>query len=292
MEIESFLSQLWLERGLARATLDAYRRDLEQFERWLERDLATAVEADLHAYLAHRYEVGHSPRSVMRFLSAVRGFYRRLFEQGTIAEDPTAHLTSPKLGRPLPDTLTEEDVQALLEAPNTESPQHDPVGFRDRAMLETLYATGLRVSELVGLTLPALNRTRGTVQVVGKGDKERLVPVGAVAMDWLERYLDEARPLLTVGKPTDALFPSRRGRAMTRQTFWHAVKRYAAAAGIADISPHTLRHAFATHLINHGADLRAVQLMLGHADLTTTQIYTHVARDRLRRLHAQHHPRG
>ncbi len=291
--IDAHLDHLWLERGLSQATLTGYRQDLAAFARWLDRDLATATEADLQSYLAGRLAAKASARSVARFLSAARGFYRRAVETGSMAADPTANLTSPLLGRPLPGSLSEEEVERLLAAPNCEDPIVEPGPFRDRVMLELLYATGLRVTELVTLRLSALNQRRGTVQVVGKGGKERLVPVGEVALDWVARYLATARPQLLKGRPSDALFPSNRGTAMTRQTFWHAIKRHAAAAGIdRAISPHTLRHAFATHLVNHGADLRAVQLMLGHADLSTTQIYTHVARDRLKRLHAEHHPRG
>lgn len=219
----------------------------------------------------------------------MRGFYRHQVRRERIGADPSASLSLPKLGRPLPDTLTESEVEALLAAPDVT----DPVGLRDRAMLELLYATGLRVSELVGLSTTAVNLRQGVLRVVGKGSKERLVPVGQTALDWVLRYASEARPSLIIGRPTSALFPSRRGQMMTRQTFWHAIKRHARAAGIIrDISPHTLRHAFATHLLNHGADLRAVQMMLGHADLSTTQIYTHVASARLKDLHRAHHPRG
>ena len=287
--IDAYLDHLWLEHGLARATLAGYRRDLEGFARWLERDLAGASEADLHRYLAERLSGGCSPRTIARFLSAARGYYRRAVETGASAVDPTANVSRPLLGRPLPGSLSEAEVERLLATPDCDAPG----GFRDRVMLELLYATGLRVSELVGLTVPAVNLRRGTVQVVGKGGKERLVPVGEVALDWVRRYLGAARLDLLGGRASDALFPSNRGTAMTRQTFWHAIKRYALRAGIdRAISPHTLRHAFATHLVNHGADLRAVQLMLGHADLSTTQIYTHVARQRLKELHAEHHPRG
>ena len=282
-----------MERGLSRATLAGYRRDLEGFANWLGRDLSTAKESDLQDYLAARLAERRSPRSAARFLSAARGFYRRAVDVGIVAVDPTANLSRPLLGRPLPGTLSEDEVERLLAMPKSDDPLNEPGGLRDRAMLETLYATGLRVSELVSLTLAALNLRRGTVQVVGKGGKERLVPLGQSAIDWIERYLASARPAILKGRASSALFVSNRAQAMTRQTFWHIVKRYAAAAGIdRDISPHTLRHAFATHLVNHGADLRAVQLMLGHADLSTTQIYTHVARDRLKRLHAEHHPRG
>lgn len=291
--IDAHLDHLWLERGLARATLAAYRQDLASLAAWLGRDIATATEADLQAFLAARLAERRSPRTMARFLAAARSFFRRAVETGALARDPTANLPGPLLGRPLPGSLSEAEVERLLRAPRSDDPDAAPGPYRDRVMLELLYATGLRVSELVSLPVAALNTRRGTVQVVGKGAKERLVPVGEVALDWLARYLRACRPRILGGRVSDALFPSNRGSAMTRQTFWHAVKRYAAIAGIdRDISPHTLRHAFATHLVNHGADLRAVQLMLGHADLSTTQIYTHVARDRLKRLHAEHHPRG
>ena len=293
LTIDAHLDRLWLEHGLSRATLDGYRRDLAGFARWLGRDLCSASEADLHRYLADRLDKGRSPRTVARFQSAARSFYRRAVDAGFSQQDPTANLSRPLLGRPLPGSLSQDEVERLLAAPPCEEPLKSPATFRDRVMLELLYATGLRVSELIGLTVPAVNLRRGTVQVVGKGGKERLVPVGEVALDWVRRYLAEARPALLGQRPSDALFPSNRGTAMTRQTFWHAIKRYAAMAGIERaISPHTLRHAFATHLVDHGADLRAVQLMLGHADLSTTQIYTHVARQRLQELHAEHHPRG
>ncbi|MYB36983.1 MAG: site-specific tyrosine recombinase XerD [Gammaproteobacteria bacterium] len=291
--IDRHLDSLWLERGLGRATLNAYRQDLEGLQAWLERDPAEASEADLRDYMASRLEAGHSARSISRFLSAARGLYRKLVEDGVLDRDPSANLDRPRLGRPLPATLSEREVERLLNAPDSSDPTGNPIGFRDRTMLETLYATGLRVSELVGLTLSSFSDRRGTVQVIGKGGRERLTPVGEVALDWLRQYLALARPVLLRGRASDVLFPSNRSVAMTRQTFWHAVKRHAAVAGIdRSISPHTLRHAFATHLVNHGADLRVVQLMLGHADLSTTQIYTHVARARLKELHAEHHPRG
>jgi len=291
--IDAHLDHLWMQRGLSRATLAGYRRDLVGFANWLDRDLATARESDLQAYLAKRLAEQRSPRTVARFLSSARSFYRHAVDSGAMSTDPTANLSRPLLGRPLPGSLTEDEVEALLAAPKSDDPHNAPAGFRDRTMLETLYATGLRVSELVSLTLTSMNVTRGTVQVIGKGGKERLVPVGETAIDWIERYVRSARPEILKRRTSSALFVSNRAQAMTRQTFWHIVKRYARAAGIdREISPHTLRHAFATHLVNHGADLRAVQLMLGHADLSTTQIYTHVARDRLKRLHAEHHPRG
>jgi integrase/recombinase XerD len=291
--IDAYLDDLWLQRGLAANSLAAYRRDLQQFARWLAtrggRGLDRVTEADVLDYLAMLHADGYSARSSARLLSCLRGFYRHLAGRARMTRDPTLLIRQPKLGRSLPGVLTEAEVEALLEAPDCE----DPLGLRDRAMLELLYATGLRISELVGLRLSMLNARQGVVRVVGKGGKERLVPIGEEALACLARYLAAGRVLLLRGAASDVLFPSRLGRAMTRQTFWHAIKRYATAAGIArSISPHTLRHAFATHLVNHGADLRAVQLMLGHADLSTTQIYTQVAQQRLKALHAAHHPRG
>ncbi|MEE3157664.1 MAG: site-specific tyrosine recombinase XerD, partial [Pseudomonadota bacterium] len=245
--------------------------------------------ADLMAYLGWRLAAGYQARSSARMLSCVRSFYRYLLRQQLISEDPTRDVAMPKLGRPLPKSLSEADVERLLAAPDTE----DSLGLRDRCMLEVLYATGLRVSELVGLRLDQLNLRQGVVRVTGKGSKERLVPLGEEAMSWLEQYLHSARIQLLAGKPSDVLFPSRLGQMMTRQTFWHRIKHHALTAGIrSNLSPHTLRHAFATHLLNHGADLRVVQMLLGHSDLSTTQIYTHIARQRLHDLHAQHHPRG
>lgn len=287
--IDAYLDELWLERGLSPNTLAAYRRDLTALARAVPRPLLTLSPQDLLDCLAARFQSGYRARSSARWLSCVRGFYRHQVFKGRLAVDPSAELALPKLGRPLPGALTEREVQALLMAPDTD----DPVGLRDRAMLELLYASGLRISELVGLTMTSLNRRQGVVRVTGKGNKERLVPVGQEALRWIDDYLARGRPALVRGRPSGALFPSRLGRVMTRQTFWHAVKRYAHAAGIPrEISPHTLRHAFATHLLNHGADLRAVQMMLGHADLSTTQIYTHVAQARLKELHQTHHPRG
>ncbi len=255
----------------------------------LKRDPLTATEADLLECLALRHRQGYRASSAARWLSSVKGFYRHAAGRGRIGADPSAHLEHPKLGRRLPGSLSEAEVRALLAAPRLD----DPIGLRDKAMLELLYASGLRISELVGLTMSAVNARQGIVRIVGKGGKERLVPMGQEAMRWLERYLRDGRPGINGSGATAALFPSRRGAHMTRQNFWHAVKRYAVKAGIdRSISPHTLRHAFATHLINHGADLRAVQMMLGHADLSTTQIYTHVAQARLKDLHRAHHPRG
>ncbi len=291
--IEHWLDAAWMEKGLSDQSLTSYRRDLMQFAHWLgENEGCSLVQCELHhvrGFLAERYRRGFSARSVSRQLSALRGFYRWLKREGRMDADPTLQVERPQVGRPLPKTLTEADVEALLVAPDTST----PLGLRDRAMLEVLYATGLRVSELVGLTLYQVNTRQGVVRVLGKGDKERLVPLGDEALDWLQRYLREGRSLLLGTRSSDALFPGRRGRAMTRQTFWHRLRKMATQAGITPaLSPHTLRHAFATHLLNHGADLRVVQLLLGHTDLSTTQIYTHVAQQRLAELHAVHHPRA
>lgn len=290
--IEAFLDALWMEHGLSDNTLAAYRGDLNALAGWLAQHgghMLGAGRGDLLAYLAEKVGQGARPRSTARLLSSIRRFYRQQLREGRIDEDPSALIDAPKLGRPLPKALTEEEVEGLLAAP----PLDDPVGLRDRAMLEALYASGLRVSELVGLSLGQVNSRQGVVRVLGKGSKERLVPLGEEALDWLARYLAEARPELVRGRLSDALFPTRRGGAMTRQAFWYLIKRYAGQAGIRKpLSPHTLRHSFATHLLNHGADLRVVQMLLGHSDLSTTQIYTHVARERLKSLHASHHPRG
>nr|WP_283939587.1 MULTISPECIES: site-specific tyrosine recombinase XerD [Pseudomonas] len=290
--IDRFLDALWLEKGLADNTRLAYGSDLALFNGWLgEQDvsLERAGRELILDHLAWRLAQGYKARSTARFLSGVRGFYRYCLREGLIAEDPTLQVELPQLGKPLPKSLSEADVEALLAAPETE----DPLGLRDRAMLEVLYACGLRVSELVGLTLEQLNLRQGVVRVFGKGSKERLVPLGEEAIVWLERYLRNARDDLLGGRPSDVLFPSLRGEQMTRQTFWYRIKHHAKVAGIGkSLSPHTLRHAFATHLLNHGADLRVVQMLLGHSDLSTTQIYTHIARARLQELHAQHHPRG
>lgn len=288
--IDDYLEEVWLAKGLSDNTLAAYRRDLSALATFLApTSLLDAESGQLFAYLGERFEEGYATRSAARALSCIRGFYRHALAQGRLSQDPSASLTQPKLARGLPKTMTEQDVERLLSAPDLSK----PMGLRDRAMLELLYATGLRITELVTLTSGALNKRQGAVRVIGKGGKERLVPVGGVALDWLERYEREALPLLDPDALSSALFPSNRKRAMTRQTFWHAIKRYAAIAGIStSISPHTLRHAFATHLLNHGADLRAVQMMLGHADLSTTQIYTHVAKARLKSMHKEHHPRG
>ena len=281
-----------MERGLSENTLAAYRRDLQALSCWARaqgRAPDRLSRADLQAYLGEHFARARSPRSAARSLSCLRNFYRHLLREGWRSDDPTLELHGPKQGRPLPNTLSERDVEALLGAPDP----HDTLGLRDRCMLEVLYACGLRVSELVGLTLNQLSLNQGVLRVLGKGGKERLLPIGEEALHWLQRYLREARRELLGAPPSEVLFPSRRGTPMTRQTFWHRIKRHARRADIrAPISPHVLRHAFATHLVNHGADLRVVQLLLGHSDLSTTQIYTHVARARLRRLHERHHPRA
>jgi len=292
-QIERFLDALWMERGLSDNTLAAYRNDLTQFSHWLaQHDIShlLVVERDhLTDYLALRSEQQRSPRSSARLLSSLRRFYTWARRERLIAEDPTRLLAAPKLGRPLPDSLSESDVEKLLAAPDTRT----VLGLRDRTMLELLYATGLRVSELVNLQDHQINLRQGVVRVIGKGQKERLVPMGEVAVDWLRRFLNEARPDLAAGQANSVLFLTQRKAGMTRQAFWYLIKRYARQVGIrAALSPHTLRHAFATHLLNHGADLRAVQMLLGHSNISTTQIYTHVARARLQALHAQHHPRG
>ena len=290
--IDRFLDALWLEKGLSDNTRDAYRSDLALFNGWLDERGARLVEAGREVILDHlawRLANGYKARSTARLLSGLRGFYRYLLREGLIEIDPTLRVEMPHLGRPLPKALSEADVEALLTAPDT----GDPLGLRDRAMLELLYATGLRVTELVSLRLEQVNPRQGVLRTFGKGNKERLVPLGDEAMHWLERYLRHGRGLLLGDKVSDVVFPSLRGEQMTRQTFWHRIKLHAKTAGIASsISPHTLRHAFATHLLNHGADLRTVQLLLGHSDLSTTQIYTHIARARLQELHAKHHPRG
>jgi integrase/recombinase XerD len=283
---------MWLEKGLSANTRAAYSSDLELFNGWLlERGIAlpSAGHGLILDHLAWRLNSGYQARSTARLLSGLRGFYRFLLREGLITQDPTLQVELPQLGRPLPKSLSEADVEALLAAPEVT----EPLGLRDRAMLEVLYACGLRVTELISLTLEQVNLRQGVLRVFGKGSKERLVPLGEEAMHWIERYVREARGFLLAGKPSDVLFPSLRGEQMTRQTFWHRIKHHARVAGITkSLSPHTLRHAFATHLLNHGADLRVVQMLLGHSDLSTTQIYTHVARARLQELHAKHHPRG
>jgi integrase/recombinase XerD len=291
--IERFADALWMERGLSANTLAAYQTDLRQTADWLHDQarvgLLTARRGDLLAYLASLAAGGATPRTAARRLSTMRQFYRLALREAWINIDPSAQIEAPKLGRPLPKSLTEQEVEALLAAPEV----NEPEGLRDRAMLELLYASGLRVSELVGLALEQISLSQGVVRVIGKGGKERLVPLGDEAADWIRRYQQSARPDLLGQRWCDALFVTRRGEGMTRQAFWYRIRKHARAAGITKhLSPHTLRHAFATHLVNHGADLRVVQLLLGHSDLSTTQIYTHVARERLKSLHAEHHPRG
>jgi integrase/recombinase XerD len=284
--LDAFCDALWLEDGLAQNTIAAYRADLEQLDAFLAGDLLAADEARIFAFLAAKQ--GRAS-SAARRVSSLKRFYRYCLREGMMRADPTLKLDPPKRTPRFPKTLSEDDVEALLASPSTRL----PIGLRDRAMLETLYATGLRVSELVALKLHAVNLQAGVARVLGKGSKERLVPLGEEAVHWIERYLREARPALKGRREPDALFITARGAGMTRQAFWHLIRRYGARAIPGKrLSPHVLRHAFATHLINHGADLRVVQLLLGHADISTTQIYTHVARERLKQLHAKHHPRG
>jgi len=292
-ELERFTTALWLERGLSDNTREAYSRDVQGLNAWLldqcRGDALTASESDVQAYLGARLSRGSSHRSISRLLSSLRSFYQYFVREGDISSDPTQHLDRPKPSRPLPKSLSESEVDQLLNAPDTSV----MVEHRDLAMLEVLYASGLRVSELVGLTLPQLSLNQGVVRVFGKGGKERLVPLGEAAIETVTDYLGSTRQALLRDRQSDVLFPSNRGKVMTRQTFWYRIKIYAKRAGIdPNLSPHTLRHAFATHLINHGADLRVVQMLLGHSDLTTTQIYTHVARSRMQALHEKHHPRG
>ncbi|HEY4374610.1 MAG TPA: site-specific tyrosine recombinase XerD [Burkholderiales bacterium] len=292
--IDEFCDALWLEDGLAKLSLEAYRRDLSQLAQWLGargKDLAGAGESDLSGYISARFAAGAKGSSANRRLSALRRLYRWMVRQGKRGSDPTANLDSAKQALRFPKVLSEANVEELLAAPDL----GNPVGLRDRAMLELLYASGLRVSELVTVKTVEVSLTDNVVRITsGKGGKTRLVPFGEEAADWINRYLEEARPALLGGRPADALFVTARGTEMTRHNFWHAVKKYGAVAGIAaaSLSPHTLRHAFATHLLNHGADLRVVQMLLGHSDISTTQIYTHVAQARLKELHARHHPRG
>ena len=290
--VDRFAEALWMENGLSENTLSAYRRDLWGLAAWLaERriPLPEASAADLLGFLASRYQNGRALRSSARMLSSMRRFYRYLVRDGQRGDDPTADIESPTMDRPLPHTLSEAEVEALLNAPDIS----EPVELRDRAMLELLYASGLRISELVALSPERINMNQGVVRVAGKGGKERLVPVGDEAIMWIQRYNQEGRPKLLRGKSIDRLFVSRKAGGITRQAFWYRLRQYAVRADIrGHLSPHTLRHAFATHLVNHGADLRVVQMLLGHSDLSTTQIYTHVARERLKQLHQTHHPRG
>lgn len=291
-ELDRFTDSLWLEHGLARNTLSGYRSDLALFAAWLvDRSvpLARAQASDLAAYLA-QFSLRAKPASQRRLLATWRRYYHHLLANREISEDPTLMLDPPMPSQRFPKTLSEAQVEALLAAPDVDTPQ----GLRDRCMLEVIYAAGLRVSELIGLKLFAVSLAQGVVQVMGKGNKERLVPLGEIAADWIVRYVREARPALLAGHSCDEIFVTRFGCGMTRQMFWRIIKQNAIIAGIPveRISPHTLRHAFATHLLNHGADLRVVQLLLGHADISTTQVYTHVARERLKQLHAKHHPRA
>ncbi|HWW78796.1 MAG TPA: site-specific tyrosine recombinase XerD [Steroidobacteraceae bacterium] len=290
--VSRFLDAVWMERGLSTNTLAAYRADLTALSRWLserQTPMMRTTRADLQDFIAYRVTAGARPRSTARQLSSFRRFFRYLMREGVIREDPTAQIAMPKIGRSLPKSLSEEEVESLLGAPLVS----DPLGNRDRTMLEVLYATGLRVSELVNLRHGQVNTTQGVIRILGKGNRERLIPLGEEAMRWLKDFAQGSRSEILLERQTDYLFPTRRGDRMTRQAFWHIIKRYARKAGIAkELSPHTLRHAFATHLLNHGADLRVVQMLLGHSDLSTTQIYTHVARERLKELHSAHHPRG
>lgn len=290
--IDAYLDAIWMERGLSQNSLESYGRDLKIFTEWLKPqgvNLLNVERRHIQMFLSYRFEQGLSARTTARHLSCLRGFYGHFLRQKNIQEDPTALVDNPKIGRPLPKSLSEEDVEALLASPDVE----DFLGLRDRTMLEVLYASGLRVTELVSLRLHEVNLRQGVVRVFGKGSKERLVPLGDEAMSWLDRYIKNSRPVLLKQVQSDVLFVSTRARQMARQTFWHRLKRHAKHAGInKPVSPHTLRHAFATHLLNHGADLRVVQLLLGHSDLSTTQIYTHVANSRMKALHAEHHPRG
>ena len=292
--ILQFIDHLWMENGLSENTLSAYRNDLANFAEWLIANNQTLSEAktiDIQLFLAHRFENGQKRRSDARLLSTLKRFYTYLMRENHIAENPTLLLEAPKPEYHLPVTLSESQIENLLDAPDTST----DLGLRDRAMIELLYATGLRVSELITLQLSQVSIDPGVIRVIGKGDKERLVPVGEIALEWLTNYLSRSRAdLLSAKLATNAVFVTRRGDAMTRQAFWYMIKRYAAKAGMNTeaLSPHTLRHAFATHLLNHGADLRVVQMLLGHSDISTTQIYTHVADQRLRELYADHHPRS
>ncbi len=290
-ELDAFIDHLWLEDGLSKNTLASYRLDLSMFALWIAQQQKTLLgvdQADIQQYLAVRFPQC-KPRSISRLIASMRRFYRYLLRENKVTLDPTIQIQSPKLPRSLPKSLGEEEVIALLKAPN----DLEPAGLRDRAMLELLYACGLRVSELVGIKTTEVSLSDGVVRVTGKGSKTRLVPMGEEAIDWISRYLQEARPAILEQRLSDALFVTNRGAEMTRQAFWYLIKRYALVAGITKpMSPHVLRHAFATHLLNHGADLRVVQMLLGHADISTTQIYTHVARERLKNLYSNHHPRG
>ena len=290
--VDRFLDAIWMERGLSKNTLGAYRADLMMLSRGLAaggKVIDKAEKSDLLEFIAQRVEMGAKPRSTARQLSSFRRFFRYIMREGLRDTDPTAEIEMPRIGRSLPMSLSEDEVDSLLNAPNTD----EPLGHRDRAMLEVLYATGLRVSELINLKQSQINFNQGVLRIIGKGDRERLIPLGEEAQHWIKEFVNGPRMEILLERQTDYLFPTRRGDRMTRQAFWHIIKRYAEKAGVRrTLSPHSLRHAFATHLLNRGADLRVVQMLLGHSDLSTTQIYTHVARERLKELHAEHHPRG
>ena len=293
-QLETFIDAIWMERGLSENTLNAYRADLSGFAKWLHSNykgtnLLKAERSQILGYLSYRVNLGTKSRSAARLLSSIKRFYQYCVREQFLKEDPSDRIDAPKLGRSLPKFLSEEEVESLLDAPDLK----DPIGVRDRTMLELLYATGLRVSELVKLKTGQINLRQGVVRIQGKGNKERLVPLGQESISWLEKYLKDERSKIAPELSNDYVFTTRRQSAMTRQAFWYLIKRYARKVGIKKhLTPHTLRHCFATHLLNHGADLRVVQMLLGHSDLSTTQIYTHVAQERLKNLHAQHHPRG
>lgn len=291
--LEQFLDTLWMEKGLSDNTLASYRNDLTKVLKWLaanELTLATVSTSDLQDYQSWLTDKNYKATSKARMLSAIRRLFRYMYREKVRSDDPSALLISPKLPKRLPKDLSEAQVDALLDAPDV----NDPLELRDKAMLELLYATGLRVTELVSLTMENMSLRQGVVRVIGKGNKERLVPMGENAVEWIENFLHDGRSILLGNHSSDVVFPSKRAQQMTRQTFWHRIKHYAVMAGIDTdkLSPHVLRHAFATHLLNHGADLRVVQMLLGHSDLSTTQIYTHVATERLKQIHEQHHPRA
>jgi len=292
--IDGFCDAIWLEDGLAKNTLVSYRADLIIFQRWLkansrEKSLLEVTRQDILAYLADAFSQSKKPRTSARLLSTLKRLYQFLLREGSVKEDPTLKIRSPKIPKNIPQSLIEIDVDKILEAPNTDN----PMGIRDRAMLEVLYGSGLRVSELVSIRMNQINLSEGVIRVVGKGSKERVIPIGEPARDWVGKYLEISRPVILGRGISDTLFVTNRHRGMSRQAFWNLIRKYVFVAGVKKkVSPHTLRHAFATHLLNHGADLRVVQLLLGHANVSTTQIYTHVAKERLKSLHEKHHPRG
>lgn len=290
--IEQFCDQIWMEQGLSDATLSSYRSDLKLFSKWLQKQgktLTNSAPSDIQQYLAERYSKQYSSRSTARFLSSARKFYRYLLQSNQIKVDPTQQIESPKIQPPVPKSLSEDEVDNLLSQPDLDT----ALGLRDKAMLELLYSSGLRITELISVEMNQIGFQQGVMRVIGKGNKERIVPIGEEALQAIAQYIRHGRAELGNEKVSDWLFLSTRGQRMTRQTFWHRIKFYAKTAGIRKhLSPHTLRHAFATHLLNHGADLRTLQMLLGHSDLSTTQIYTYVAKERLKQLHSQHHPRG